>query len=97
MASCSVLFLTIIAVVALIVAVQAHQKSRSTSAEIDRLRTALDALGRLVSELRTHPAQPQPVAVPAQPPPAPAEPARPAAPPTPAPAPVPAPIPAAVR
>lgn len=95
MASCSVLFLTILAVVALIVALQAHQKSRSTSVEVDRLRTALDALGRLVSELRTRPAQPQ-AAVPVQPPSTPAEPARPAAAPTPAPAPVQAPIPEAV-
>ena len=32
--------------VALIVALQAHQKSRSTREEVDRLRSALDALGR---------------------------------------------------
>src|ERR1700720_1581033 len=52
MINCSVVLFAALAVASLIASLNARQRNRELKQEIDSLRTAIDALGRLVAELR---------------------------------------------
>ena len=68
MLSCSVVFFGALAIVALIVAIDASSRASKARREGESLRTTLDALGKLVADLRPHAEPTQPFVAPAPPP-----------------------------
>src|SRR5438128_5054391 len=93
MLSCSVVFFGALAIVALIVAIDASSRASKARRESESLKPALDALGRLVAELRSRGEAPVKIAQQEIPksaaPPSPSVPVAAAPPPPPKPAPMP--------